>query len=124
MTKKKGLGPLEHQIMDIVWNQKKATVYTVADKLCNEKKLAYTTIMTVMTRLAKNGILTREKKGKTYFYSPKESKNKFIHILAQNTISKMVDMFGEDALIAFADETKNLSIEHKDKLLSKIDNEY
>lgn len=124
MIKKKGLGPLEHQIMDIVWKQKKATVYSVADELCSDKKLAYTTIMTVMTRLAQNGVLTREKKGKTYFYSSKESKNKFIHILAQNTISKMVDMFGEDALIAFADETKNLSIEHKDKLLSKIDNEH
>lgn len=123
MSVKKGLGPLEHQIMDIVWSQKKATVYSVVNELCGEKKLAYTTVMTVMTRLAQQGILVREKKGKTYFYHPKETKDKFIHSIVQNTIHKMIDMFGTEALVAFVDETKNLSKEHKKELLSKIDNE-
>jgi predicted transcriptional regulator len=123
MNKKKGLGPLEHQIMDIVWKQKEATVYSVVDQICKEKQLAYTTIMTVMSRLAKKGVLKREKKGKTYIYSPIESKEKFIHQLVQNTISKMVDMFGEDALAAFVDETQNISIENKKKLVAKIDND-
>ena len=124
MNKKKGLGPLEHQIMDIVWKQKEATVYCVVDKICKEKQLAYTTIMTVMSRLAKKGILKRKKKGKTYIYSSIETKDKFIHQLVQNTITKMVDMFGEDALVAFADETKNLSLDNKKKLISKIDNDH
>jgi predicted transcriptional regulator len=123
MNKKKGLGPLEHQIMDIVWEQKTATVYSVVDKICKEKQLAYTTVMTVMSRLAKKGILQREKKGKTFVYSPIESKDKFIHQLVQNTISKMVDMFGEDALVAFVDETKNISIDNKKKLIAKLDND-
>lgn len=121
MIKKKGLGPLEHQIMDIVWKQKQATVYSVVDELNKKKLLAYTTVMTVMTRLSKKGILVRKKQGKTYLYHPKISKTRFIHSVVQNTISKMVDMFGEEALIAFADETNNLSSEKKKKLLAKID---
>ena len=123
MSAKQSLGPLEHQIMDIVWSQKKATVYSVVNQLCGEKQLAYTTVMTVMTRLAQQGVLSREKKGKTYFYYPQETKEKFIHSVVQNTIQKMVDMFGTEAVVAFVDETKNLSKEHKEKLLSKIDND-
>lgn len=123
MIKRKSLGPLEHQIMDIVWKQKKSTVYSVVEDLCQEKKLAYTTVMTVMSRLAKKGVLTRKKKGKTYYYQPSETKDQFIHQVVKNTISKMVNMFGEEALIAFEDETQNLTKEQRDSLLSKIDND-
>jgi len=121
MKTQKALGPLEHQIMDIVWIQQKSTVYSVVAELSKKKKLAYTTVMTVMTRLAKKGVLSRQKKGKTYFYMPSESKDQFIHDVVKNTISKLVDMFGDEALIAFEDETKNLSDEQKEALLSKID---
>lgn len=123
MTKQKTLGPLEHQIMDIVWNQKKATVYSVVEELCHEKKLAYTTIMTVMTRLTKKGVLAREKKGKTFYYSPLLGKEKFIHSLVKNTMARLIDSFGEEALVAFVDETQTLNAEHKQKLLSKLDEE-
>jgi predicted transcriptional regulator len=121
MSDHKGLGPLEHQIMQIVWTQKKANVYSVAEKLCQEKKLAYTTIMTVMSRLAKKGMLTREKRGKTYFYSPKETKNSFIHSMVKSSIEKMIDMFGEEAAVAFIKESQSLSKPSKRKLISKID---
>ncbi|GIK83687.1 MAG: penicillinase repressor [Patescibacteria group bacterium] len=123
MIKQKVLGPLEHQIMDIVWKQKKATVYSVVEELCQEKKLAYTTVMTVMSRLTKKGVLSREKKGKTFYYHPRLGKEKFIHSLVQNTIAKMIDTFGEEALVAFIDETKNLSQEHRQQLLTKLNDE-
>ena len=120
MNKKKGLGPLEHKVMDIVWKQKKSTVYSVVQELEKEKSLAYTTIMTVMTRLAQKDILSREKKGKTYFYKPKQSKEKFVHLLVHNTISKMINSFGETAAVAFMDEANSLTTENKKQLLSKL----
>ena len=123
MTKKKGLGPLEHKVMDIVWKQKKSTVYSVVSELEKEKPLAYTTVMTVMTRLAKKDILSREKKGKTFFYKSKQSKEKFVHALVQNTILKMINSFGETAAVAFMDEAHNLTNENKEKLLSKLKND-
>ena len=121
MSKQKNLGPLEHQVMDLVWQQKNATVYSVVEQLCQEKKLAYTTVMTVMTRLTKKGVLVREKKGKMFFYKPKEAKNQFIHSLVQTTIQKMISAFGDEALVAFLDETKQLSKEHTKTLVSKLD---
>lgn len=118
--KKQSFGPLEREIMEIVWNQKEASVYSVVEELNNERKLAYTTVMTVMARLAKKGILERKKKGKTYLYKPAQSKEKFIHQLVKNTIARMVDSFGDAAAVAFVDETQNLSVENKRRLLKKI----
>jgi predicted transcriptional regulator len=120
VNKKNNLGPLEHKVMEIVWKQKKATVYSVVEALEQEKCLAYTTVMTVMSRLAKKGILSREKKGKTFIYSPKESKEKFIHQLVKSTINRMIDSFGEEAIVAFVDESNSLSEDHKKDLLNKI----
>ncbi len=120
LAKKNNLGPLEHKIMEIVWKQQEATVYSVVEALEQEKCLAYTTVMTVMSRLAKKGILSREKKGKTYIYSPKQSKEKFIHQLVKSTINRMIDSFGEEAIVAFVDETESLTQEHKLDLINKI----
>lgn len=118
--KKKGLGPLEHKVMDIVWAQKEATVYSVVETIEKEKSLAYTTVMTVMSRLTKKGLLSRKKNGKTYVYRPRQTKETFVHSLVKNTISRMVDAFGDEALVAFFDETQHLSEEHKQRLLKKI----
>lgn len=118
--KKQTFGPLERKIMEIIWNQKEATVYSVVEELSKEKKLAYTTVMTVMARLAKKGILKRKKEGKTYKYTPAQSKEKFIHQLVRNTISRMVDSFGDAAAVAFVDETQELSTQNRERLLKKI----
>lgn len=118
--KKKSLGPLERKVMEIIWQQKQATVYSVVSQLSKEKELAYTTVMTVMARLAKKKILQRKKDGKTYVYTATQTKEKFIHQLVKNTIARMVDSFGETAAVAFLDETKNLSAENTDRLLKKI----
>jgi len=95
--------------MSIVWRQKKATVYSVIEKLKEERDLAYTTVMTVMSRLTDKGILSREKVGKVYFYKPVQTKEKFIHSLIKKTISGFIDKFGDEAVVAFIDETNNLS---------------
>jgi predicted transcriptional regulator len=106
---KNSLGPLEHQIMKIVWKQKKSTVYSVIEELKEERNLAYTTVMTVMARLADKKILNREKVGKVYFYKPAQTKEKFIHFLIKKTIHSFIDKFGDEAVVAFIDETNNLS---------------
>src|SRR5215210_4417015 len=47
------LGPLEAAIMDVVWDQGTTTVSRVHRALRDSRDVAYTTIMTTMSRLAK-----------------------------------------------------------------------
>ena len=120
---KTNLGPLEHKIMRIVWKQEKATVYSVIDDFTGEKKPAYTTVMTVMSRLAEKRILNREKNGKVYFYTPAQSREGFINSSIKNTISSFIEKFGEEAIAAFVSEASSLSKTNKQKIISKLKND-
>jgi predicted transcriptional regulator len=65
------LGPLESEIMRLVWGSTgPVSVRDVVDKLNDRRRdeLAYTTVMTVMTRLAEKGALTRVREGRGYRY--------------------------------------------------------
>ncbi|MDI6715964.1 MAG: BlaI/MecI/CopY family transcriptional regulator [Actinomycetota bacterium] len=84
-----GLGNLEASVLQIVWRLNKATVKDVFLELYPQRKLAYTTIMTVLRRLSEKGILNQNKKLKTYVYSPKIGQVE----LAQNILESVVNKF-------------------------------
>lgn len=67
-------GDLEQAVMDVLWNSPAAlSVRDVQAELAGERALAYTTVMTVMDRLAKKGQLRRELDGRAWRYRPSQS---------------------------------------------------
>jgi len=75
MTKGTGtrrdFGPLEAEVMAALWEAGgRATVRTVIDSLNRDRPepLAYTTVMTVMSRLAEKEVLRRHRAGRGYLY--------------------------------------------------------
>ncbi len=62
------LGPLEMQVMEVVWSCGHCSVRDVVQKL--DSKLAYTTVMTTLDRLFKKGMLERQKSERSFVYSP------------------------------------------------------
>jgi predicted transcriptional regulator len=63
------LGELELAVMDCVWKQGgPVTVPDVHGLLSKERKLAYTTTMTVMSRLHEKGMLGRREERRPYTY--------------------------------------------------------
>jgi len=73
-----GLGELENKVMETVWELGKASVRDVLNNIKSQKQLAYTTIMTVMSRLYDKDILTREFKNDAYIYSPVQDQKTFM----------------------------------------------
>ncbi len=74
---RKIFGNLEADIMDIMWSLGRARVRDVCRRINLDRPLAYTTIMTVMSRLAKKGVLLKEKVGSAFVYVPVDSKESF-----------------------------------------------
>ncbi len=111
MKVKQPLGPLERKVLQVLWERKKASVTEVQLQLNlqKEKHLAYTTVMTILTRLVNKDVLIRAKEGRSYYYSPKETKEQFLRNAAKKTLSGYVERFGKEALQAFIDEAKKLS---------------
>ena len=64
------LAPLELDCMNTLWPIGQATVREIRDLLAPRRPRAYTTIMTIMDRLARKGIVERKKVGRAYIYSP------------------------------------------------------
>jgi predicted transcriptional regulator len=85
------LGELESDVLGVVWEMGKATVQEVKDALEPRRKLAYTTVMTVMSRLAEKGILDRRKAGRAYYYTPAASQKKVAGSLLNSLVRRLYD---------------------------------
>ncbi len=72
------LGDLEADILEIVWRKNEATVREIHEELSKKREAAYTTVRTVMTRLAEKDILRKVKSGSAFVYSPVLSKQDFM----------------------------------------------
>lgn len=101
-----GLGELEAHVMQIVWQQKKATVKDVFIELYPKRRLAYTTIMTVMRRLAEKGVLEQDRSTKTYLYTPKIDQERMAFSIVENVLSKVMGGSSIDLLIGIIENNE------------------
>ena len=68
------LGELQRKVLEVVWERGEASVHDVRNRLGRRKKLAYTTVLTVMQKLEKAGWLAHRNEGKSYIYRPAVSR--------------------------------------------------
>ena len=93
------LGDLETAVMNVVWEKGEATVHDVRAALAPQRDAAYTTVMTVMSRLAAKGVLRRRKSGRAYVYEPVAEQEQ----LAGSMLSGLVDrLYGGSSTRAIA----------------------
>ncbi len=69
MKKSAHLTPGEFELMEILWPLGEASVKDVWGKVASARELAYTTVMTVLEKMHRKGILAQRKRGKAYLYS-------------------------------------------------------
>lgn len=100
----KVLGPLEAEVMGVVWaSDRPVTVREIMERLngrANAQALAYTTVMTVMNRLVEKDVLRRRKEGRGYVYEPTAADPAGIAVRA------VMRDFGDAALAHFVDEAR------------------
>jgi predicted transcriptional regulator len=78
------LAPLELDCLNMLWPMGEGTVREIRDALAPRRPRAYTTIMTIMDRLARKGIVDRRKTGRAYIYKPNlTAEDARAHALAQ-----------------------------------------
>lgn len=72
------MGPVEASLMELAWKHETLTVKKALRLLGPDSTPAYTTVMTVLTRLTDKGLLTRERDGRNYIYRPIGSRRDFV----------------------------------------------
>lgn len=66
-----GLGWLEADVMRVVWDKGEVTVRDVYEDLREQRRIAYTTVMSVLRNLAAKGLLEQDRSQAAYVYQPK-----------------------------------------------------
>ena len=97
---RKVLGDLEAEIMELIWARppgQGTTVREVFEVLYERRRVAYTTAMNTMTRLAKKRLLRVEKRDQAYIYYPNLTKPEFV--------SRFVGRILEDLFVNFSGAT-------------------
>lgn len=99
-------GSLEQKIIDVLWEEKRPLKpMDVLKKLKGD--YAYTTVMTVLKRMADKKVLSRKMEGKAYLYTPVTNKAKYIKNSLNNLYGNLVSTYGELAISQFVDIVKN-----------------
>lgn len=101
------VGPLEHEVLRGLWAAGTACDVASVRRWCNERRgpddqLAYTTVMTVLSRLHDKGLLTRHRQGRGFRYAPIHDADGLVAHLSEREVGRLLDRYGEVALTHFA----------------------
>jgi predicted transcriptional regulator len=107
------LGPLETEILNIVWELESATVKDIHDKILSnpDRELAYTSVTTVLTRLTQKGWLRCDKQERSFIWHPLVSAAETRAIQAYEQLQQFLAVSNPDIVAAFADSLDRSSIE-------------
>ena len=113
------LHELESEVMDVVWDlPAPMTVRAVLDEVNarSGRERAYTTVMTIMRRLAAKGVLARERDGKAHLYRAICSRSEYADTRAGTQVGALVAEYGDVALAHFAAAMAELDPARREQL--------
>jgi len=89
MARLTGLGDLERAVMDHLWGTDQAqTVRQVHQALCTNRDLAYTTVMTVLQRLARKNLVAQIRDDRAHRYTPTHGRDELVAGLMVDALSQ------------------------------------
>ena len=97
--KSKTLTEQELEIMKVVWELQTATVREVYEILLRRRKIAYTTVMTMMNILEEKGYLKKRADDKAYLYRPTKAKAKVIRAMLQDFVNRVFNGSAQPLLV-------------------------
>jgi predicted transcriptional regulator len=94
----------ELEIMKIVWERERATVRDVYEALLEKRKVAYTTVMTMMKILDQKGYLKKSQEDRAYVYRAAQPKRQVIGAMVRDFINRVFNGSAEPLLVHLVEE--------------------
>lgn len=102
------LGELEQGVMEVLWDAGPLAVREVQGRVARGK-LAYTTVMTTLDRLFKKRLLTREKVGLAFVYTPAMDRGEYQRRIVEAAVGPLLEHGPGAVLAAFVDVAAEIS---------------
>jgi len=105
----------ELEIMKVVWSKGTATVRDVYEELLNHRRIAYTTVMTMMGILEQKGHLKKSADERAYVYSPTQPQREVLRTMVHDFVTRVFNGSAKPLLVHLL-EDKNISPEELDEI--------
>ena len=102
------LTDLELEIMKVVWDHDTVTVRDVYETLLKRRKVAYTTVMTMMKILEQKKYLKKNQDDRAYVYRPAQPRRQVIGAIVRDFVNRVFNGSAEPLLVHLVEE-HNLS---------------
>jgi len=96
----------ELEIMKIVWDRDSVTVRDVYEALLEKRKVAYTTVMTMMNILEQKGHLKKEQEERAYVYRSTKPRNQVIRGMVREFVNRVFNGSAEPLLLHLVEDKK------------------
>jgi len=118
-TKSRTLTEQELEIMKVVWELQTATVRDVYEALLRRRKIAYTTVMTMMNILEEKGYLKKRAAEKAHVYRPAQAKAQVIRAMVQEFVQRVFNGSAQPLLVQLVKD-RQLSQKDLDEIARQI----
>jgi predicted transcriptional regulator len=105
----------ELEIMKVVWERDSVTVRDVYEALLERRKVAYTTVMTMMKILEQKKYLKKDQSDRAYVYRPAQPKGQVIGAMVREFVNRVFNGSAEP-LLAHLVKEHNLSAEELEEI--------
>ncbi len=102
-TRLRVLGPLEHEIMDVLWNRGRTSGKDIFTDIKGRRRIALTTVLTVLKRLVAKGLVKKVKGKSVYLYGPTYTKDDFAREVSAPVLKDIFDISTSGATATFVD---------------------
>lgn len=114
-------GDLQAQIMRVMWRLDRGSVEQVRNGLPKRSRRAYTTVQTVLNRLAERGLLRREREGNMILYSARVSEADYVSTSLNRALSGASQEARRAALANLVGDLDSSELEEIRELANQVD---
>jgi predicted transcriptional regulator len=117
------LTPQELEIMKIVWHKGRVTVRDVYETLLDRRKIAYTTVMTMMRVLERKGYLETTRENRAYVYSPARPERQVVRSMVREFVDRVFNGSARPLLVHLVEDRRlsKQEIEELQRLVREAD---
>ena len=121
--KQLSLGPLEREILNIIWRLGSASVKDIHEIILADpdRELAYTSVTTVLQRLTKKGWLACNRKERAYIWQPLISREEAEAIESYEQLHRFLAISNPDVVASFAESLDLASLEQIQAIASRLE---
>src|SRR5437870_8932261 len=109
----------ELALMKVVWRLGHATVRDVYEALLESRRIAYTTVMTMMNILETKGYLKKEKNNRAYRYRPARPERAVVGSMVREFVNRVFDGASRPLLVHLVEDA-DLTAKEREELLRLI----